>query len=488
MRNEVLRIQNVTVVQDGVTLLDDFSLHIFQAEIMGIICINTNGQDYLMRLLEQNAPVQYGRVYFNERLVDSYQGSFIADNKVAVIEQKSRLIENLTVADNVYVMRKRFKKYVINSHVLEQQLDMFTHEADIELDGARLVSDLPPCERYVTELLRAVVSGAKLIVIRDISNVLSTADLMKFHSLMRYYCSKGFSFLYICSHHEEAFKVCHRMGVMRDGRMLKVLDKSQFTSENMIPFYIDEFSKIKQERVKVRSDDAILEFKDLCADDIKQLTFSIPRGQCTVVLDMDNTVINNLIAVISGYLSPISGEIFLKGKPYTQWMAKHALQNGIAIIQENPVKTMLFPEMSYIDNLCFLADKKLNPVRLNNRFVKSVEQEYESFLGQDIYASDITKLSKESLYNLVYYRVHLYRPDIAFCIQPFINADMYLRRHIIELINQLKKRGITVVMLVTNIADCLAIADRLVILSNGAFLAEYPRSDFYLFTSDSIVL
>ncbi|MBZ4666226.1 ATP-binding cassette domain-containing protein [Mahella sp.] len=488
MKNEILRMEHITVAQNEMVLLNDFNLHIFQSEIIGLVCINTNGQDAILRLLSQNIPIQYGRVYFNEKLVNSYQHGPMTMNKVAIIEQKSRLIENLTVVDNVYVMRFGFKKYLINPRVLEEQLRRFTQDADIDLDGNRLVSSLTAYEKCVTELLRAIVMGAKLIAIREISNVLSTTDLLKFHSLLRYYRDQGFSFVYICSHHEEAFKVCDRVAIMRDGKILRVLDKDQFNNDNVAPYYIGEFAKVKREGLSVTSDKGILTFKDVCTEHMRSLTFTIVKGESTVLLDMDNAVVQDIVGLMNGQLHQHSGEIYLKNKPYTQKLAKHALKYGVAFIQENPILTMLFPDMSYLTNLCFLVDKKRNPVQLSKRVINSIVQEYEPIIGNDIYETDIMKLKLQSLYDLVYYRIHLCKPDIVFCIQPFANADMYLRRHIVELINQLKKQGATIVILATNIADSLAVADKLIVVSKGTFQAEYPRDEFYLFNSESIIL
>ena len=68
---------------------------------------------------------------------------------------------------------------------------------------------------------------------------------------------------------------------------------------------------------------------------------------------------------------------------------------------------------------------------------------------------------------------------IVFCVQPFYDADMYLRKHIIALISKLKQKGITVVILAVNLEDSLVVADRLIIIENGQFRKEYDRSVFH---------
>jgi len=488
MKTEILRLERVTTIQDEVTLLDNFNLHIFQSEIMGLVCLNANGKESLIQLISQNLPIHYGRVYFNEVLVNNYQHSPLTMNKVAVIEQKSRLIEDLTVADNIFVLRRGFKKYLINPGILNEQLQRFEKEAGIEIDGNEPAANCSPYEKCVVELLRAVIMGAKLIVVRDISNLLSAGDLAKFHTLLRYYCKKGFSFLYICNHHEEAFKVCSKMSLMRDGKILKVFEQNEFKDEHIGPYYIGEFANIAKIRVNHHSDNGILTFQSICTKNLNRMSFTVSKGECTVLLDMDNTVLSDMMQLMNGELRQDSGQILLENKVYTEKQSRHAVGSGVAFIEENPIQTMLFKEMTYIQNLCFLVDKKQNPVRLDKKIIKSIISEYEPIVGKDIHETDIMNLKMQSLYDLIYYRIRLCNPIIVLCVQPFAGADMYLRRHLIELINQLKKKGITVILLAVNIADSLVIADKLILIEKGRFSSEYSSSEFNLFSAEGIII
>ena len=53
MKQEILRLERVTRITDGVTQLDNMNLHIFQGEIMGLVCINSHGKEALVRLICQ---------------------------------------------------------------------------------------------------------------------------------------------------------------------------------------------------------------------------------------------------------------------------------------------------------------------------------------------------------------------------------------------------------------------------------------------------
>ncbi len=481
MKNEIIRLERVTQIVDGVTLLDQLNLHIFQGEIMGLVCINAQGLEALIRLLCQNVPIHYGYVYFQGNLVNNYEHSSMSVNKVSVIEQRSRLVEDLTVADNIFVLRRGFKQYLIHPRILEEQLTRFTEELNIHIDANELVANLSFFEKCVVELLKAVVTGAKLIVIRDISNFISASDLKIIHGLLRHYAAQGVSFLYVCNHHEEAFKICDHVSLMENGKVRKVLDQTNFHDE-IISHYTLDFSRIDSPAIHKSGKNGILKFEHVFTETIKDMSFTVEKGECVVFLDMNNTALGDILRLMNNEMLPLSGKILLDGSDWKENGSR--LKKELCFIEENPIRAMLFQEMSYLDNLCFLLDQKRPFLWTNPSIRKSVAQEYEPLIGEDIYADDITKLTPFSLYNLIYYKVHLYHPKVVICVQPFSGADMYLRHHLIGLINRLRERKIAVVILAVSVSDSLVVADRLMVIENGRLCREYHSEEFHFFRTN----
>jgi ribose transport system ATP-binding protein len=477
MKKEIFRLEKVTQIMDGVTLLNNFNLHIFQGEVMGLVCTNAHGKEALVELLCQNVPIHYGYIYFQEKLVNNYEHSSMNMNRVAVIEKQSRLIEDLTVVDNIFVLRRGFKKYLISPKVLGQQYRLFTEELDIHIDPEELVSNLSFFEKCVVEILKAVVSNEKLIVIRDISNFISTTDLKKIHDLIEHYSSAGISFLYICNHHEEAFKICNRISIMENGKILKVLNKKQFADEMITPYTLD-FSRIEPQKGPM-AENGIIRFENVSTENIHGMSFTVEKGQCVVLLDMNNTVLTDMMNLITYEMKPLSGKILLEGHPFRGKI--YNKKSEVCFIQENPIHSMLFYEMSYVDNLCFLLDGRQPYFWINKKIRKSVIQEYGPLIGEDIYSNDILDLSPVSLYSLIYYRIHLYNPKVVFFVQPFSGADMYLRYHLIKLLNQLREKKITVIILAVSLSDSLVVADRLMVIEQGQLREEYESEEFHLF-------
>lgn len=476
MRREILRMENVTKSYAGVIYLDNFNMQIYKGEIMGLIPINRQGKPELIELLCQNSPIDYGRIYIDNELVNYYEHSSNSVNRVYVIDQKSKLIQDLTVSDNIFVLRRGFKKYIINNKVLRGQVNKYLKEISVYINPDELVSNLNHFEQCLVELIKAVIAGADLIIISDITNILSVVDISKLYQLLNFYSEKGYSFLFIGSHHEEMFTICNRVSLMKDGGVIKVLDKQDMRND-LINLYTISFADNKQ-KIDRYNGQGILEFENICTDNLNKMSFSIKKGECVVLFDTNNTISSDLLDLMNGELNPTSGRILYNNQSYSESKAKKALENGIAIISEGPIQKMIFYNLSFLDNLCFLIDKKIDKKIMSRNIKKSIMKEYESILGEQIHENDLLNLEPASLYNLVYYRLHLYNPNIVFCIQPFSGADMYLRKHIADLIRELKRKGITIIIIAVNISDTLSVADRLMIIEKGSVLKEYSNDEF----------
>ena len=464
MKKEVLRLENVTVENKGIVYLDDFSLTIVEGEIIGMIGTNHHGLDELISLICDNITLKYGRVYFNEKMVNTYLWDTKVANKVFLIDQKSRLVPDLTISDNIFVLRKGFKKYVINRKMLNQQVDQTMQELGLQIDPNLCVSQLNSFERCTVELIRAVLTGSNLILLREINEVLSSSELAAFFNMIRYYRKQGISFLYIANHHEEVFQICTRFALVEDGKIVKFLFQNEMNEQHITPFVTPIENLEKKSRTNNKP---VLELRDIRTEYINGISCKIYAGECLTFLDCNNMLIQDFVTLFKAEYINYSGKILKDGKEVFTKKDFLNLSEDMIVIPENPMKNMLFSEMTYLENLSFLVDQKIHKSLMKRGIYKSIEKEYIKEIGEDLRESYIDHLSPQSLYTLIYYKVLLYNPEMVCIVQPFLGADMYLRVHIAKLINRLKQEGISVVILTVHVTDVLAVSDELYLIENG---------------------
>lgn len=477
MREEILRMERVTYREQGVTLLENFNMTIWAGEILGLVPANHFGLNALVRLLRQNLPLHYGYVYYREKLVNDWRRPVGGVNRISVIRNKSCLAEGLTVADNIFVLRPGFKKRIMQPRILEQQLQPFLRDIGVEISADAYIEELSNFERFVVELLKAVVAGNHLMVLEDISTFISVEELEKLSAILRHYAERGMSFLYIAAHFEEARQVCDSTALMLNGQIIKGFRAKDKAPDPFFLHCTEDFDRHVREqmarRKKPEGNRTVFKAEGTGCGQVRNLDFSVAGGECLVMQDLDNCMIQELIPVLSGEKPLKEGRLLINGTPLSGYNDRR-----IAIIQELPVHSMLFTNMSYLDNLCFTLDHRMKGVWGNGHIKKSLRQEYADFLGEDVFDMPVEKLTEWQKYDLIYTRIFLQNPEIVFCVQPFKSAEVSLRIHIMELLERFLGKGIPVVIMAVNLADSLALADRLLRVRKGGSVQEYQRDEF----------
>ncbi len=475
MREELLRMEYVTCGDGNGEQVEKLHFYILKGEVMGLISASSKGLGTLIGLVYQNTPIEFGRVWFEGQMVNHYAYGDGSVNKVYIIEERSKLIPNLSVEDNIFVLRKGFKKYVINRRILREQVKRLAESMQVELDTNKRVDELTPFERCVVELLKARLMGAKLVILLYLTNFIGRQDLARFHVLMKHCCQAEMTFLYVENHHQEVFRVADRAALYSGHRIVKVFEKDEMSDDTMRPYTIS-FDLPESPR-RLLTDQVCLRFDQVYGKTIKGLSFSVRQGECLTLFDMDNVLIDEVAELIKGGCRAEKGKIFYEGRLLDDHLGDF-LDSGIAVIPEDPTKKAVFKELTYMENLTFLLDKKLKGQHVKRAYLRSIREEYRGLSGDRIDESDMKALEARELYNLVYLRIHLFRPRLAVCVRPLAKGDMFCRRQVIQCIQELKNLGISVLLLTASISDCLDVSERLLIVRGGRAEAEYDESAF----------
>lgn len=476
MKRELLRMNHVSLKMNGELLLNNLSFTIFTGEIKGLIFQNWKGRDQLIDLICYNHPISFGRIWYDGRIVNSYSFSDNSANKVCIIEQKSHLVETLTVVDNLFVMRKEFRNALIHESVLYDQARRFLDEKEIVVDIDKRVKELTSLERCFLELAKGLLSGCKLMIVDNPGNFLGYNELLEFQKMLRKIRQEGVSVLYIGNYYEEVFRIADRTALFYGGRICKIFESDEMEDSCIAP-YLTKWQSLdwKPERV---SEHGILRFWKVYAGNLKGLNFVLNRGECLTILDVDNRIAEDVQNLMTGKMSCNAGEIRLKHKWYHMDCALRYLDEGVAIIPENPVESLLFLEHSYMENLTFLLDKKLNASLIPRKIYRSVRREYEPLIGNEIDIKNIRNLSWEKQLELVYYRMHLFHPEILICIKPLAGGDMECRNRILQLMQKIQSQNTAILIITSYLSEILDISDRLLVVEDGKCTVEYEKHEF----------
>jgi len=483
MRQEVLRMEQVTYVEKGITQLENFNMQIYEGEIMGFLPASGHGLSAFLKLLLVNHPLHDGFIYYGEELVNSWRESRREVNRISIVYNKSCLVEGMTVAENIFVLRQGFRQRIIRRSLLRKQLQPFLDDIGMDISPDSYVEKLSHFERVVVEILRAVIMGHRLIVLNEIGTLISEKETRKLYEIMKKYAAMNVSFLYISLHFEEALQICDRVAILSYGRIQKVIQKSEMSFDILLE-YPEEFNDMirvhmekqresrKEKQINARKN-TVLELCDMTCGSMQEVNIRVGRGECLVIQSLDYAVYQSLTDLVTGEQAPQKGRILLEGKPVNM-----VNNRNIAVIREQPNISMIFGSMSYIDNLCIGLFRRLKKTWQDDKVMDSVRREYGPVLGEEVFSMQTEELTEQQKYQLVYTRILLQKPKVVFCIQPFKGADIYHRMFIWKMLEMLLEKGIAVVILALNLADSMSCADRLLRIDSKGVIVEMSKEEF----------
>ena len=476
MRREVFRMERVTYIEKGIKQLEDFNLQIYQGEIMGLIPINAHGLQELLQLMQTNMPLYDGHIYYCGERVNSWKSPRRSGNRIGIIDAKSRLVEHMTVTDNIFVLRQGFRQEVIQGKLLRKQLEPFMRDIEMDIPADTYVDKLSAFERIVVELLRAVVAGYRLIVLNEISTVINGEELSKLYEIMHHYGKQGFSFLYVSLHLEEIMEVCDRVALLSNGRIQKVAQGEEMKAE-IVEGYTLEFDRMIRYHMENRNPaiwqkKEILSFSHVNGLALQDFNLKVYEGECLVIQSLDNQIYQDILQILYGNRKIKGGDCFIAGRKVHLPDSKE-----IAVIAAEPTKTMVFNEMSYMDNLCMGLSRRVAGV-WKSHMRESVRKEYGPVLGEEVFEMPVERLSEKQRYQMVYTRILLQKPKVVVCVQPFKGAVLSHRVFVWKMMEMLLDKGMSVVILTINLADSLSLADRLIRIGKGGSVEEINREDF----------
>ncbi|MFT3849079.1 MAG: hypothetical protein QM739_10480 [Propionivibrio sp.] len=458
MRRELLRMESVLLGAHGQKSLDDFSLVLNAGEILGVFSTHATVKNDLVRLIAGQIGAGAGRMYLSGEPSPFEESSIHRRRKVGVIHSARTLIDVLSVSENIFVMRKGVKAGVIDHPLLDIQTRQLIDEFGMSIAPETLVRNLSDVNRCRLEVLKAIALGAQIVVFKDLSSFLPDSSIEKLLEFAGRLKLRGIGILMVESSVGTLARYAERVVVIKNGRSFWTFAGGTFSDEALQTCFARKRDTVHPEdswpvAEEGRAPREVLVFDRVSSGVLDEFSFSLVQGEELCILDQAGKGIEEVRALLSGEHRPESGRILANGGELTARNAWQALDQKIAFIVENPAESMIFRDLSAIENLCLPSSRKANGFWLNRTYLSSCLREYSPYFGPDVLRKYPDELTAQDLHKLVYCRWHLYKPSVVVCIKPYSSVNKTLEEISAIFIERLLKKGIAVLILTSSASE-----------------------------------
>ena len=476
----LIRLVNISKYFPGVLAVNKVTLDIFPGEVHVVAGENGAGKSTLMKLLSQVERPTSGVVLLQGRDVPFVNPQFAQRLGISMVYQEFALAPHLTVAQNIVLGRENARFGVLNQRAEVEQARRLMRQVGLQTDPKRLVSTLSVAEQQMVEIAKALDIEAKLVIMDEPTATLTGQEIAHLFAVIRGLTAQGIAVLYISHRLDEIFQIADRVTVMRDGKVVATLPRSDLDQQKLIRLMVGRDIQNLYPKHEPKLGPVVLRAEGITRRKIlHQCSFEVRAGEILGFAGLIGSGRTELARAVFGADPIDAGSVWLEGKRLSIKSPASAIAAGIGYLTEDRKR----------DGLAMTLDIAQNITLTNLPTVASwINRGKEERIA--LRARDRLKIRTPSVHRKVLVlsggnqqKVIVARwletqARVLFFDEPSRGIDVNAKAEIFELIGALASEGRAIVMISSYLPELMNMCDRLVVLREGHIAGELQRSQF----------
>ena len=447
----LLKMVDIEKTFPGVKALDHAQLTVKKGTVHALMGENGAGKSTLMKCLFGVYSKDNGHIYVDVKEVNYKNSKEALENGVAMVHQELNQALKRNVMDNMWLGRfpkvSKYLPFTSEKKMYDETMKVFK-DLEINVDPKAVMSTMSVSQRQMVEIAKAVSYNSKIIVFDEPTSSLTEEEVEHLFRIINMLRDRGCGIVYIS----------HKMD-----EIIKLMVGRELTNS-----YPEKDNKIG---------DVLLNVENLSGEytNLNNVSFQARRGEILGVAGLDGSGRTELLEQIFGITTKKSGKITLDGKEVKNRNPHESIKNGFALLTEERRATGIFGILNIRENTTISSLKKYQTGPfLNKKKMKDTTDEYIKSLRVKTpnQETKISSLSGGNQQKVILARWLLTDPTVLLLDEPTRGIDVGAKYEIYQLILDLAKKGKTVIMVSSEMAELLGVCDKILVMSGGRLSGE----------------
>lgn len=481
MKNEILRMEHISVIKNGDYALSDFRLNIISGECISVYGFEGSGVRELGEVILGRTIYHEGCIYYKENLINQESFSLAEQKSLFIIGVNTVIMPELSVAENLFFGDVR---HYLGLPAKRKQQETFARgllsKFGTDIDVKKKGRDLHFHEILIVSLVRAYAQNARLIVFIDPPDLNSIKHGNEIKRILAMIKESGVSILWIDNHIDGIQELIDGIVVMRNGKNARTFYHEDYSLEEIN--HIAENRQLPEEIKRLEYEghnEVILKLENISDDKLKGLSISVKKGMVTGINANEPDILQHIRSIICGEKTDYNGKMYLDDLEYHPNSYEDAVKKGIQYVDIMRYENHAVGGMSVLDNMLlqnyWMQKPLVNIVSgsLKKHMATEMKKRHRDWkLGKwenlEIWKQQILLLER-----------FLYQPGkVCIITEPFIKFDRQTLDAAIGILQELIDRGKTLILLSVSIPDLRLACEEISIISNGEQAATVSSRDF----------
>lgn len=465
----------------GVKALDDVGFSVAEGEIRALVGENGAGKSTLMKILNGNYKKDCGQILIDGQEVDITNPQVADANGITIIFQELNLVDELSIAENIFAGRLAKKGKLINWKELNNRAKELLNRVSFDVDPRKLVGSLTVAEKQMVEIAKALSRNSRIILMDEPSATLTKKELDALFEIIRDLKRSGIAVIYISHRMEEIFEICETVTVMRDGQIIGTRNVADVTSDELVEMMVGREVNSAYPKRNVEIGEEVLRVENLCRKDRKQnVVFNLRKGEVLGIAGLVGAGRTEIMRAVFGVDYISSMDVYVSGKKVKINNPAAAKKHGIAFLTEDRKVEGLTLDFTVKSNIVAANLPSIRKGIFNN--VKKENEIADMYIAKTRIKTPhrnqkVGNLSGGNQQKVVVSKWLNTDPEILIMDEPTRGIDVGAKREIYEIINELVGQGKAIILISSELPEVLGMSDRVLVMKDDAIVAELTGDD-----------
>lgn len=478
MRETILRMENITKEFPGVKALDGVNLNVYKGKVMALLGENGAGKSTLMKILSGVYKKTSGEVFYNNAPLEVSNPKDAMQKGIAIIHQELNLIDEMSVAENIFMGRYPKSMGLISWKVLHEDSKKLLDKLGMKINTKTKVASLSIGQKQMVEIAKALSFDAQIIIMDEPTDALTDSEAENLFKVIKELVSEGKSIVYISHRLPEIFQICDDITILRDGQFIDEVAVSEIDETALIEKMVGRKLEEQYPYIEPLGDETLMDVKNIKNDFVSDISFEVKKGEILGIAGLMGAGRTELAKSIYGNIKCDIKDIVLDGVKIEAKNEKQALAQGIVYVSEDRKKEGLILGMSVAKNVTISSLGRFATGQFINK-----KQEKESVahyrdamrIKTPSLEQKVKLLSGGNQQKVSIAKALSTKPKILIVDEPTRGVDVGAKKEIYELMNEFKRNGLGILMISSEIPELLGVCDRIMVMNEGKIAGILSR-------------
>ena len=478
MSETIVSMRGICKSFPGVKALDHVDFELRSGEVMALLGENGAGKSTLMKVLSGVYQRDEGTLEIFGKQYGDLNPKLAQEVGVAIIHQELNMCRHLSVAENMFLGREKYKGILLSDGEMEEEAGRILGDLKIDIDPKQTVGSLPVSKQQMVEIAKALSTNARILIMDEPTSALTAKEIDELFRIIRQLKAEGHGIVYISHRLEELQHIVDRVTIMRDGQYITSMNFADTDLDAIIAHMVGREIKEKFPRVACEKGKKIFEVQNLNAGRmVRDVSFEVYEGEIVGFAGLMGAGRTETTRAIFGVDPKESGTILLDGQEVHIHKPEDAIKAGIVLAPEDRKKDGLCTKLSIrhniaLPNLDLLCNKLgvVSKAKEDAMCDKAVDDLKIKTPNVDV---DAANLSGGNQQKVVFSRALASGADILLLNHPTRGVDVGAKEEIYALIRDMTDEGKAVIVLGDTTDECIGLCSRLLVMKDGLVTGEF---------------